>query len=41
MSLYLFGVGDHGGGPTRDMLELADRWSKSDVFPDLEFTTAD
>ncbi|WP_310485604.1 alpha-mannosidase [Chamaesiphon sp. VAR_48_metabat_403] len=39
-SLYLFGVGDHGGGPTRDMLELADRWSKSDVFPDLEFTTA-
>jgi alpha-mannosidase len=39
-SLWLFGVGDHGGGPTRDMLELADRWSQSDVFPDLEFTTA-
>jgi alpha-mannosidase len=39
-SLWLFGVGDHGGGPTRDMLELADRWSHSDVFPDLEFTTA-
>ena len=39
-SLYLFGVGDHGGGPTRDMLEIADRWSKSDVFPHLEFTTA-
>jgi alpha-mannosidase len=39
-SLYLFGVGDHGGGPTRDMLEIADRWSKSDVFPKLEFTTA-
>jgi alpha-mannosidase len=39
-SLWLFGVGDHGGGPTRDMLELADRWSKSDVFPDLKFTTA-
>jgi alpha-mannosidase len=39
-SLYLFGIGDHGGGPTRDMLELADRWSQSDVFPNLEFTTA-
>jgi alpha-mannosidase len=39
-SLWLFGVGDRGGGPTRDMLELADRWSKSDVFPDLKFTTA-
>jgi alpha-mannosidase len=38
--LYLFGIGDHGGGPTRDMLEIADRWSQSDVFPDLEFTTA-
>jgi alpha-mannosidase len=39
-SLWLFGVGDRGGGPTRDMLELAERWSQSDVFPDLEFTTA-
>ena len=39
-SLYLFGVGDHGGGPTRDMLEIADRWSQSDIFPNLEFTTA-
>jgi alpha-mannosidase len=39
-SLWLFGVGDRGGGPTRDMLELADRWAQSDVFPDLEFTTA-
>ncbi len=39
-ALYLFGIGDHGGGPTRDMLELADRWSQSDVFPNLEFTTA-
>jgi alpha-mannosidase len=39
-SLWLFGVGDHGGGPTRDMLELAERWSHSDVFPNLEFTTA-
>ncbi len=38
-SLWLFGVGDHGGGPTRDMLDLADRWSQSDVFPDLKFTT--
>ncbi len=39
-AMYLIGIGDHGGGPTQDMLELAQRWSKSDVFPDLEFTTA-
>jgi alpha-mannosidase len=24
--LDLFGVGDHGGGPTRDMLDQADKW---------------
>ncbi|MDB9447566.1 alpha-mannosidase [Anabaena sp. CS-542/02] len=40
-SLWLPGVGDHGGGPTRDMLETAQRWQRSDVFPDLEFTTSE
>ncbi|MBH8554823.1 alpha-mannosidase [Nostocaceae cyanobacterium CENA357] len=39
-SLWLPGVGDHGGGPTRDMLETAQRWQKSPFFPDLEFTTS-
>ncbi|MDH6060836.1 alpha-mannosidase [Chrysosporum bergii ANA360D] len=39
-SLWLPGVGDHGGGPTQDMLETARRWQNSAVFPDLEFTTA-
>ncbi|HTL90639.1 MAG TPA: alpha-mannosidase, partial [Leptolyngbya sp.] len=38
--LWLFGVGDHGGGPTRDMLEIAQRWTRSPFFPKLEFTTA-
>ncbi|MEH2178346.1 alpha-mannosidase [Nostoc sp.] len=40
-SLWLPGVGDHGGGPTRDMLETVQRWQKSPFFPDLEFTTAE
>jgi alpha-mannosidase len=39
--LWLPGVGDHGGGPTRDMLETAQRWQKSPFFPDLEFTTSE
>ncbi|HEY9875014.1 MAG TPA: alpha-mannosidase, partial [Candidatus Obscuribacterales bacterium] len=39
-ALWLTGVGDHGGGPSRDMLEVAQRWQKSPFFPDLEFTTA-
>ncbi len=39
-SLWLPGVGDHGGGPTRDMLEVAGRWQSSPVFPQMEFKTA-
>lgn len=39
--LWLPGVGDHGGGPTRDMLELAKRWQKSPFFPTCNFTTAE
>ncbi|WP_017316134.1 alpha-mannosidase [Mastigocladopsis repens] len=40
-ALWLPGVGDHGGGPTRDMLETAQRFSKSPFFPQLEFSTAE
>ncbi|WP_427159015.1 alpha-mannosidase [Aliinostoc sp. HNIBRCY26] len=40
-SLWLPGIGDHGGGPTRDMLEIARRWQTSPFFPDLEFITAE
>jgi alpha-mannosidase len=37
---WLPGVGDHGGGPTRDMLDVAEVYSSSPFFPHLEFTTA-
>ncbi len=39
-AFWLPGVGDHGGGPTRDMLQVAKRWQQSPFFPCLEFTTA-
>ncbi len=39
-AFWLPGVGDHGGGPTRDMLEVAQRWQQSPFFPRLEFTSA-
>ena len=39
-ALWLPGVGDHGGGPTRDMLEVARRWQKSPFFPSLQFAKA-
>ncbi|MGQ4646094.1 glycoside hydrolase family 38 N-terminal domain-containing protein [Lyngbya aestuarii] len=40
-AFWLPGVGDHGGGPSRDMLEVAARWQHSPFFPRLEFTTAE
>lgn len=39
-AFWLPGVGDHGGGPTRDMLQVAKRSEQSPFFPRLEFTTA-
>ena len=40
--MLLFGVGDHGGGPTRQMLDAAVRWQKSPkaAFPNFKFSTA-
>jgi alpha-mannosidase len=39
--LYLYGIGDHGGGPTRTMLDQANRLRDPDtVFPKIEFSTA-
>jgi len=40
-ALWLIGVGDHGGGPTRDMLHLARRWQRSPFFPNLAFESAE
>ena len=37
----LYGVGDHGGGPTRDLLDQGLRWMRPDkVTPKMEFGTA-
>ncbi|HXM61449.1 MAG TPA: alpha-mannosidase [Terriglobales bacterium] len=39
--LYLYGIGDHGGGPTRIMLDRADHLrDPNTVFPKIEFGTA-
>jgi alpha-mannosidase len=39
--LYLFGIGDHGGGPTRTMLDRAERLRAPEtVFPKIQFSTA-
>lgn len=39
--LHLYGIGDHGGGPTRRMLVSGSRWQLADaLFPSLTLTTA-
>ena len=35
---WLPGVGDHGGGPSEDMLEVAKKWQGSPFFPQIEFS---
>jgi alpha-mannosidase len=37
--LVLFGVGDHGGGPTPDMLERLDHLKALDVYPQVKMGT--
>ena len=37
----LYGVGDHGGGPTRAMLDEGDHWAQPDkIVPKMQFGTA-
>ena len=38
---WLPGVGDHGGGPTRDMLEVVKRYDDSPFFPQVNFAKAE
>ncbi len=38
--LVLFGVGDHGGGPSLEMLDRVDRLRSLAVFPSIEYGTA-
>ena len=39
--MHLYGVGDHGGGPTRAMLDAGDRWTEPDkAFAQLNFGVA-
>lgn len=36
--MHLYGIGDHGGGPTRDMLDSGMHWMQpSVVYPKMEF----
>lgn len=38
--MVLFGVGDHGGGPTEEMLDRIERLKHLDIYPTVEYCTA-
>ncbi|MBN1154780.1 alpha-mannosidase [candidate division KSB1 bacterium] len=38
--LLLYGVGDHGGGPTPEMLDQVNYLREIDIYPQLEYGTA-
>ena len=39
--MHLFGVGDHGGGPTSEMIDVAEKWAAPGaVYPKIKFGTA-
>jgi len=39
--MVLFGVGNHGGGPSIEMMKRIDKLAKLDIYPNIEFGTAD
>ena len=40
-ALVVFGVGDHGGGPTREMINQGKEFQADPLFPRVHFVTAD
>lgn len=38
--LWVYGVGNHGGGPTRESINTARQWQREPYLPKVEFSTA-
>ena len=38
--MWVYGVGNHGGGPTKEYIEQAEKWMKSPLAPHVRFSTA-
>lgn len=39
-TMWVYGVGNHGGGPTREQIEQALAWMKTSYMPKVRFSTA-
>lgn len=38
--MWVYGVGNHGGGPTREYIDQAESWMKQPLAPTVKFSTA-
>lgn len=38
--LWIYGVGDHGGGVTREQIQTGRGWQKESFYPNVKFSTA-
>jgi|GEM_PF-787479 len=38
--MWAYGVGNHGGGPTKEYIDQAETWMKSPLAPKVQFSTA-
>lgn len=38
--MWVYGVGNHGGGPTREELNTAEAWKKTPYYPAMKYSTA-
>lgn len=38
--MWIYGVGDHGGGVTREQIQTARNWQKQPYYPNVKFATA-
>lgn len=38
--MWVYGVGNHGGGPTKEYIDQAEHWMKQSLAPTVKFSTA-
>ncbi len=39
--MHLYGIGDHGGGPSKEDIEIGKKCETTDLFPNVKFGTAE
>ncbi len=40
ISMFVYGIGDHGGGPTKEDIKIINKLNNKNIYPKLKFSTA-